>query len=185
MRRFLETLYAGALWASAACLVVIALLVGAQLVGRLVDGTLALLHLPRTDFVILSLAEICGYLLASASFLALAGTLRAGAHIRVTMVLQALSGPARRVAEIWAFAFALVTSAYMTWQLATFAWVSFMFNEVSSGVVRVPLWYPQAAMVVGSLVLTIALADEVVTIMRRGRPTFRQAEDAISLGKEG
>jgi TRAP-type C4-dicarboxylate transport system permease small subunit len=185
MRRFLDTLYAGALWASAACLVVIALLVGAQLAGRLLDGALALLHLPRTDFVILSLAEICGYLLASASFLALAGTLRAGAHIRVTMALQALSEPARRIAEFFAFAFALVASTYMTWQLAKFAWVSFLFNEVSSGVVRVPLWYPQAAMTLGSLILTVALADEVATIVRRGRPTFRRAEDAITLGKEG
>ena len=40
--------------------------------ARLLDGALALLHLPRTDFVILSLNEICGYLLAAASFLALA-----------------------------------------------------------------------------------------------------------------
>ena len=74
MRRALDTLYRAALWASALCLVAIALLVGLQLAGRLLDGALALLHLPRTDFVILSLNEICGYLLAAASFLALAGT---------------------------------------------------------------------------------------------------------------
>ena len=86
-RACLDKLYAATLWASALCLVAIALLVGAQLAGRLLDGALALLHLPRTDFVILSLDEICGYLLAGASFLALAGTLKAGAHIRVTMVL--------------------------------------------------------------------------------------------------
>ena len=97
MRRFLDNLYRTALWASALCLATIALLVGAQLAGRLLDGTLALLHLPRTDFVILSLAEICGYLLAAASFLALAGTLKAGVHIRVTMLLGGLSERARRI----------------------------------------------------------------------------------------
>ena len=96
MRRILDELYRLTLWASALCLVAIALLVGAQLAGRLLDGTLALLHLPRTDFVILSLNEICGYLLAAASFLALAGTLKAGAHIRVTMVLGMFSERARR-----------------------------------------------------------------------------------------
>ena len=37
-----------------------------------------------------------GYLLAAASFLALGGTLKAGAHIRVTLVLAALSERARR-----------------------------------------------------------------------------------------
>ncbi len=42
---------------------------GRRAIGRpILDGTLALLHLPRTDFVILSLAEICGYLLAGREF---------------------------------------------------------------------------------------------------------------------
>jgi TRAP-type C4-dicarboxylate transport system permease small subunit len=185
MRRALDNLYSAALWASALCLVAIALLVGAQLAGRLVDGTLALLHLPRTDFVVLSLNEICGYLLAGASFLALAGTLKAGAHIRVTMVLQALGEGARRPAEICAFGVALAGAAYMSWQLGRFAWVSFLFDEVSPGVVRVPLCYPQALMALGAALLAVALADELVIIARGGRPTFRQAEDAITLGKEG
>jgi TRAP-type C4-dicarboxylate transport system permease small subunit len=185
MRRFLDTLYAASLWASALCLCAIALLVGLQLVGRLLDGALALVHLPRTDFVILSLDEICGYLLACASFLALAGTLKAGSHIRVTMVLSAVGEGARYYIELWAFGFTTLAAGYLTWQFANFAWVSFRFNEVSNGVVRVPLAYPQAAMAVGAAVLTIALIDEFVVVLKRGRPSFRAAEDAITLGKEG
>jgi TRAP-type C4-dicarboxylate transport system permease small subunit len=184
MRRALDTLYAAALWASALCLVAIALMVGAQLAGRLIDGTLALLHLARTDFVILSLAEICGYLLGSASFLALAGTLKAGAHIRVTMALHALSDGARRLAEGWAFGLAMLAAGYLTWQLGKYAWVSFLFNEVSPGVVRVPLCYPQGVMALGAALLTVALADELIMVVRTGRPSFRHAEDAITLGKE-
>jgi hypothetical protein len=49
----------------------------------------------------------------------------------------------------------------------------------------VALVYPQAAMAVGSLILTVALIDELFIIATRGRPTFRAAEDAITLGKEG
>lgn len=185
MRRILDGLYRATLWLAALCLLAIALLVGAQLVARLLDGTLALLHLPRTGFVILSLNEISGYLLAAASFLALAGTLKAGAHIRVTMVLGALSENARRIVEIWAFGLAAAACVYMTWHLANFSWVSFRFNEVSTGVIRVPLAYPQASMALGTLVLLIALIDELVVVIVRGRPTFRTAEDAITLGKEG
>jgi TRAP-type C4-dicarboxylate transport system permease small subunit len=185
VRRTLDNLYQVSLWAAALCLVAIAVLVGIQLAARILDGALALAHLPRTDFQILSLNEICGYLLAGASFLALAGTLKAGAHIRVTMVLGALGEGARRYLEIWAFGFGAAASAYMTWNLTSFAWVSYQFNDVSSGVVRVPLCYPQAAMALGALVLTIALIDELVTVITRGRPSFRQAEDAISVGKEG
>lgn len=185
MRRVLDSLYQLALYASAFCLCIIALMVGAQLAGRLLDGTLALVGLPRTDFVILSLAEICGYLLAAASFLALAGTLKAGAHIRVTMALGALSEHTRRYAEMFAFTLGALGAAYMTWHLTHFAWISFKFNEVSPGVIRVPLWYPQAAMALGALILTIAIVDELVIVATRGRPSFRQAEDAITLGKEG
>ncbi len=185
MRRFLDTLYLAALWAAALCLATIALLVGAQLGGRLLDGALALLHLPRTDFVILSLAEISGYLLAGASFLALAGTLKAGAHIRVTMVLAMLGERARYFIEIWAFGAAAGGAGYMTWQFARFAYVSLRFNEVSTGVVRVPLAYPQAVMALGAAILTVALIDEFIIVLTRGRPSFRAAEDAITLGKEG
>ena len=135
MRRALDTLYRAALWASALCLVAIALMVGVQLAARLIDGTLALLHLPRTDFVILSLDEIGGYLLAAASFFALGGTLKAGAHIRVTLVLAALSERGRRYVEFWAFGFAAACAGYMTGHLANFAWVSFRFHEVSPGVI--------------------------------------------------
>jgi TRAP-type C4-dicarboxylate transport system permease small subunit len=145
---------------------------------------LALVHLPRTDFVILSLNEICGYLLAAASFLALAGTLKAGAHIRVTMVLSALGEGARYYLELWAFGFTAFAAGYTTWQFANFSWVSFSFNEVSSGVIRVPLCYPQAAMALGAAILTVALVDEFVVVLTRGRPSFRAAEDAITVGKE-
>ena len=185
MRRILDALYQAALYASALCLVVIALMVGAQLAGRLLDGTLALFALPRTDFVILSLNEICGFLLAGASFLALAGTLKAGAHIRVTLVLGMFSERTRRYIEIWAFGFGAAASGYMTWQLISFAWVSLRFNEISNGVIKVPLAIPQAAMALGALMLTVALLDELIVVLRAGRPSFRAAEDAITLGKEG
>lgn len=185
MRRILDTLYRTTLWASALCLAAIALMVGAQLGGRLIDGAFKLIGLEPIGIVIFSLDEICGYLLAAASFLALAGTLKAGAHIRVTMLLSALSEQTRRFVEVWAFSFGALAAGYMTFQIGKFTWVSFLFHEVSSGLVRVPLAYPQAAMTFGALVLTVALLDELIIVLRGGRPTFRVAEDSITLGKEG
>ena len=185
MRRFLDALYQIALWLSAACLALIALLVGVQLAGRLLDGALKLMGLPVAGFQVLSLAEIAGYMLAAASFLALAPTLKAGAHIRVTMLLASVSEERRYYLEIFAFGFSALVCAYGTWHLVNFAWVSFLFNEVSYGVVKVPLFIPQTAMAFGALVLTVALADETIIVVRQGRPTFRLAEDAISVGKEG
>jgi TRAP-type C4-dicarboxylate transport system permease small subunit len=185
MRRILDTLFRTSLWLSALCLAIIAAMVGLQLAGRIVDGLLKIVGLAPYGFVILSLSEIAGYLLAAASFLALAGTLKAGAHIRVTMFLAMFSEEKRRLFELWAFGAAAAFAAYMTWNIGRFAWVSFRFNEVSSGLIPVPLAIPQTAMTAGILILTIALVDEFLIVLRRGRPSFRGSEDAITLGKEG
>jgi TRAP-type C4-dicarboxylate transport system permease small subunit len=183
MRATLDRIYASALWLSAACLVTIAAMVAAQLAGRLIDGVLKLAGLEPIGIVILSLAEIGGYLLAAASFLALAGTLKAGAHIRITMLLQVLPQRLRYAAELWAFGASALIIAYIAWQLSRFAWTSFLFNEVSPGVIRVPLFIPQVAMAAGAILLTVALLDEFQIVLRRRRPSFRAAEDAITLGK--
>jgi TRAP-type C4-dicarboxylate transport system permease small subunit len=185
MRILLDRLYGAALWLAAGCLVAIAVLVALQLVGRMIDGFLRLTGIGAYGFVILSLAEIAGFLLAAASFLALAATLKAGAHIRVSMLLQALGEDARRKFELWALGAAAAFSAYMTWHIGTFAFYSWYLNDVSIGMIAVPLAIPQAAMTGGVLVLTIALIDEFFIVLRSGRPTFRETEDTVRLGKEG
>lgn len=185
MRALLDGVYRIALWLSALCIVAIALMVGLQLAGRLVDGTMKLVGLEPYGFVILSLAEIAANLLAAASFLALAGTLKAGAHIRVTMVLSFAGVAGRYWLELFAFVFAAALSAYVTWSIGSFAYYSLVFHEVSPGLIPVPLAIPQIAMAVGALILTVSLVDEVVTVATRGGPSFRKAEDAFTLGKEG
>jgi len=167
------------------CLVAILLLVGLQLGARLIDGTLKLLGLGKFDFVILSLAEIAGYLLAASSFLALAGTLKAGAHIRVTMLLSALPEGLRRPLELWVLGFATAAAGWMSWRLALLAQDSWRFNEISVGMLPIPLAIPQVALALGSVVLALALADELVRVARGGSPSFRAGEDALTLGKEG
>jgi TRAP-type C4-dicarboxylate transport system permease small subunit len=185
MRRALDRLYAASLWLSALCLLAIAGLVGLQVVGRLLDAILKAAGSVQTGFVILSLAEIAGYLLVAASFLALSATLKSGVHIRVTLVLNTLPAATRRVVEAGALAFAAAATAYATWHLGSFAYTSFLYNELSPGLIPVPLAYPQTAMAFGAAVLAIAFVDELVITLRQGRPSFRAAEDAISLGQEG
>lgn len=185
MRPFLDRVYACALWVAALCLLAIAGLVGLQVGARIIDSALKLLGLGRFDVVILSLAEIAGYFLAAATFMALAGTLKAGAHIRMTMLLRALPEPARRPLEMWALGFGAAAAAWMTGRLALLAQDSWRFNEVSVGVLPIPLAIPQAAMALGGVVLVIALVDELVIVARSGRPTFHAAEDYLTLGKEG
>lgn len=185
MRTLLDRLYAVSLWLAALNLVAIALLVGTQVLARVSDKILTWLGIEPFNFAILSLAEIAGYLLAGASFLALAGTLKAGGHIRMTMLLSTLRGRVRSAVEFFSLAVAAAFSGYMTWHMMLLVQDSLAYNEVSKGVVPVPLAYPQASMALGLLVLTVALVDEFVQVIRFGEPSFGRSEQDITLGKDG
>ena len=185
MRAALDRFYRLTQWLSGGCLMAIALLVLAQILGRILDNSLKLVGMKPAGFVILSLSEICGYLLAAASFLALAGTLKAGAHIRVTMVLGALPEDRRRWLEILAFAAATAFSLFMTWFVCGLAYDSWRNNEISPGLIPIRLVWPQAGMALGLIAMSVALIDELMSVIASGRPTFRAAEDAVTLGKEG
>jgi TRAP-type C4-dicarboxylate transport system permease small subunit len=185
MRTVLDRLYLVSGWLAAACFVVIGLMVGAQLLGRIVDGLMRLAGVRPYGFIVEGLAEIAGYLLAASSLLALAPTFKAGAHIRVTMLLSALDARARWLFELGAFGASLAFTAYMAWRMGLLTIDSWRFNEVSHGLVPLQLAYPQAAMFAGLLIFTIALLDELVVVITAGRPSFAAAEEAVTLGKEG
>lgn len=185
MRAVLDGLYVAALWLAGLCLCIIALMVGAQVLGRVYDNLLVLAGYPRHGFIILSLGEIAGFLLAASSFLALAATLKAGAHIRVTLFLSLLPSGARRACEALALAFAAFACGWATFYLARLTIDSWRFNELSVGLLPLQLWPWQAVTVLGAALLTIAFLDELVRVLRGLTPSFRAAEDAIALGKEG
>lgn len=184
MRKALDGFYSMMLALSAACLILILVLVGAQIVGRIADGLLNLVGLPAYGFLIPSLAELGGYLFAAASFLALAPTLKRGAHIRVTMLLSSVPAGWRRAFELWALAASLAVAVYAAWALGTLTYFSFKFGDVSSGLLPIKYWIPQSVMTAGLIGLCIALLDEFFVTLRHGSPTFVSSESAISLGQE-
>ena len=184
MRVLLDRFYRAGLVLAALCLVAIAVLVGLQLAGRIADGVLRVTGLTPVGFVIPSVAEFAANLLAAASFFALAATLKSGGHIRVTMLLGAVGERRRWLFEVWALGAAAAFSAYITFSVGRFAYYSFVFHEISPGVIPVPLAIPQTAMTAGVLMLTVAFVDELVTVFTAGRPSFHIAEEATTVGKE-
>jgi TRAP-type C4-dicarboxylate transport system permease small subunit len=185
MRTLLDRLYAWTLRIAALCLIAVAVLIAVQLIGRIFDLMLKLAGRPAYGFMVASLAEMAGYLLAAATFLALASTLKRGAHIRVTMLLSALGPRGRRLLELWAFAASAAFVAFATWSVVRLAFDSLRFDEISYGLVAIPLAIPQIAMAIGLFALLVALVDEFFLVWNNGRSSFSAGEDAIALGKEG
>ena len=177
MRHALDTLYRlsgglAALFLAAICGIVIA-----QVSANIIDTVSVLVLGEPVGLVVPSYAEFTGFFLVAASFLALANTLRAGSHIRVSLLIKGLGPVSRRWIELWCTAVGTVFSAYFAWHAVWLVVDSYIYNDVSAGIVPVPLWIPQSAMAIGLIVLVIALADEFVTVMRGRLPDYVKGEE--------
>jgi TRAP-type C4-dicarboxylate transport system permease small subunit len=164
MRRALDALYDGCQWLAAVCLFMIFATILAQVVG-----SAAGIYIRGTD-------AYAGYLMAGASFFALAHTLTRGEHIRVTLVLDRFRGGARRALEVWCHVAAIVLAAAFAW----FAWDmvrwSWAYTDISAAEDRTPLWIPQLSMAIGTTVLTVAFVDGLVGVLT-GRVVARAGDE--------
>jgi TRAP-type C4-dicarboxylate transport system permease small subunit len=119
-----------------------------------------------------------GYLMAGAGFLALAHTLKRGEHIRVTLLLAALQGSARRALELWALFAASLLALLFAFYACRLSWQSYAFHDISTGNDATPLWIPQLAMAIGTAILAIAFIDEFVLELR-GRRRAVQSDEML------
>ena len=157
MRQTIDLLYTLARVLAIFLLVAIAVLVLVQMGSRLFK-----IVVPGVD-------DFAAYCLAAASFLALAPTLRAGAHIRVTLMIRNFGPRLGRAFDVWCVLVGIFLSGYFAYYSVDFVWDSYRFNEVGHAMVATPLWIPRSFMALGLIILFIAFIDELVTIFRGGR----------------
>lgn len=150
LRRVLDALYDGAAGLAALAMVALLVFVLLSVLGRQLG-----FNIPGVD-------AYAGYTMAAAGFLALAHTLKKGEHIRVTLLLSALKGGARRGLEIWALAAATALALLSAWYSCRLSWQSYQFHDISTSSDATPLWIPQLAMAAGTVVLAVAFIDELV-----------------------
>jgi len=165
VRKLLDGLYDGAAALAALAMVGLLVMVLLSVVSRLLH-----FHVPGTD-------AYAGYLMAAAGFMALAHTLKRGEHIRVTVLLAALKGRARRGIELWALGAASALALLLAFYSARLVWQSHAFHDISTGNDATPLWLPQLGMAVGTSILAIAFIDELV-LEWRGQRGLIVSDDA-------
>jgi len=127
-----------------------------------VAGRLFNFNVPGTD-------AYAGYCMAAAGFLALAHTFKHGEHIRVTLIIEHIRPQARRALELWALGVATLLAALLAFYSIRLSYQSWDFQDISTGNDATPLWIPQLAMALGTLVLCIAFVDEFVLEWRGAR----------------
>ena len=167
MRTLLNKLYLSSGFLAGLCIVSITGLILAQVVGR------------WFNIVVPSTEDFSGFLLAAASFLALAYTFREAAHIRVTIVISHLHGSKRKVAEIFCLGLLLIFVSYAAWYLVLLVIESYEFEEVTQGYISIPLWIPQVPMALGMIILWIAVVDTFIcTTRQQDFPKTREVESS-------
>mgnify|MGYP006282707349 FL=1 len=179
MRTFLDRLYSLSGGIAAAFICAIAAIVLAQVGANLIDQIATLVLGAPIGLVVPSYANFAGFFLTGATFFALAYTLKRGAHIRVTLVIQLLGPRARQVVEVWCILVGLAIAGFFTWYTFGLVQDSYRFGDMSTGMVAIPIWIPQGALVLGGAVLTIALLDELVTALSGRTPAHERANVGI------
>jgi len=154
MRAALHRLYRWSGLLSAASLVLICGLIMAQIIARNLGSTVR------------DADEFAAWAMAAAGFLGLPYALHCGSHIRVSLVARFVPKSLHQAMEVLATAIALVLSGYLAGYVAIFVFESWRFNELSQGLVPVPLWIPQLPMVLGSALLTVAFLERLDCVLR-------------------
>jgi TRAP-type C4-dicarboxylate transport system permease small subunit len=74
--------------------------------------------------------------------------------------------------------FALVMGAafigFFAWHAVALTYTSWQINDMSTGVLVVPLWLPQLGYSGGLVILFIAFIDELVHVALGGRPRYEK-----------
>jgi TRAP-type C4-dicarboxylate transport system permease small subunit len=160
MRRALDKLYYAA-GAIGACFI---LLVGVLMIGQSVLREFGV----RTGAV----NDLVSWCCAAGSFFAMAHAFKHGDFVRVTLLLDKVSPGVRRVLELVSLTIGTVAVAYLTWWACRFTYESWAFNELAQGLLPIPIWIPQSSFALGSILLLVAIVDELFLVLRGHRPTY-------------
>lgn len=160
MRRALDTVYdaAGALAALCVAAIFVVMLASAVLreLGVRTGGT----------------DDLVSWMTAAAAFLGLAHTFRHGDFVRVGLFLESMPPGRRRAFELLSLSIAALFTGYLLVSVAQYVRMGWLYNEMSTGLLVMPLWIPQLSFLVGALLLFVAVVDELVTVLRGCKPSY-------------
>ena len=154
MRKFLDHLYNGSLFLAGVFLVGIAVLMISESVVRKAGG------------YITGAGELVGWFSAAAGFLALPATFKRGDMVRVGMLLDLTKPGLRRVLLIFNLCVAAIFTVYMIWAVSLYIWDGWRYQELTQGMLEVPVWIPQISFLVGVVLLMVAIIDETIVHLR-------------------
>ena len=171
LRSLLDGLYRLSGYLAGFFLAAIGALIVAQIVGRFIG-------------VAIDALEVSGFCMAASTFFGLASAFKHGTHIRVNLLIRRFSGTPRKTAELWCTGIGALAAGYFSYQAIAMVWDTFSFGDMTKGLIIMALWIPQLAMATGAVILTLALADEFVSVLRGREPSYVSADPMNQVGEQ-
>jgi TRAP-type C4-dicarboxylate transport system permease small subunit len=162
MRVFLDRLYLFSGYLAGGFMLAIFVLMMLLSAGRPIG-----LNIPAAD-------DFVSWCMAAMAFLGLAHTFRHGEMIRVGLIIDHIEGRKRWFIEIACLLIGVGFIGFFAWYAVKMNWESWKFNDMSSGVVAVPLWIPQLGFAGGLVILLIAFIDELIHVALGGEPRYEK-----------
>ena len=171
MRKFLDFLYLVAGGIAALCVLAICVLMIGQSVLR------------EFGFRTGAVNDIVAWLCAGAAFLAMAHAFKHGDFVRVTLLIEKLNPRQRQRMELFSLGFGAVAVGYLACWATLFTYESWEFNDIAQGLLPLPLWIPQLSFALGSVLLWVAMIDELFIVLRGNVPTYvREVQERHARG---
>src|SRR5688572_13480376 len=162
MRVFLDRLYLYAGYAAGAFMVSIFVQMMVLSAGRPVG-----FNIPAAD-------DFVSWCMAAMAFLGLAHTFRSGEMIRVGLLIDKLPERTRHWFELVALVIGIGFIAFFAYYAVQLIYFSYRFNEMSQGVIAVPLWIPQIGYALGLIILLMAFVDEFIHVLAGNLPRYEK-----------
>jgi len=131
-------------------------------------------------FVVPGSTSYAGYCMAASSFFALAYALNSGAHIRVGLLLTNL-GRWRHWGEGWCLLVGAGLATYFARYAVKGTYWSWKLHDISQGQDATPMWIPQLAMSIGTILVAVALWDNLIRLIFTGETNLR--EEAVDAAR--
>jgi TRAP-type C4-dicarboxylate transport system permease small subunit len=162
LRRTLDAMYLAAGYLAGLCLIVIFVLMLVLSAGREFG-----INIPSGD-------DFAAFAMAAMAFLGLAHTFKSGEMIRVGLLIDRFSGRKRRLIEICSLLIGIAFISYFAWYAVRLTIDSYKLNDMSQGVIAIPIWIPQIAMCTGLVLLAVAMVDELIHVLAGNKPRYEK-----------
>ena len=150
------------------CLVIIAVLIGAEIIGRNLFGY---------SFSIVW--EGGAYFLGASWFLSAAYTLRTGGHIRITLFSQILGEKRSWLLDLFASAMGVVICSIFFTALLQMTISSLSLHKTSFTPMQTPLFIPQAIFTLGMFMMLLQMIMRLILLLFKETPdiSFEKSEE--------